>query len=92
MDRKQLLAKVKEDAGLESLKQADSAVRVIVGILKTLLDEEVAGKVEASLPRDLRLGWKMVEPFPEDILERADIYFGESGGSESEPPPTITNG
>lgn len=92
MDRKELLTKVREEAGLESLRQADGAVRVIVGILKTLLAEDVAAKVEECLPEDLRRGWRMVEPFPADILEREDIYFEGSGGEEAAQQATITNG
>ncbi len=92
MDRKELLTKIKEEAGLESLKQADSAVRVIVGLLKTMLREDVAAKVEESLPEDLRRGWRIVEPYPADILEREDMYFEGTGGQEPEQAPTITHG
>ncbi|MBN2026756.1 MAG: DUF2267 domain-containing protein [Actinobacteria bacterium] len=92
MDRKELLTKVKEEAGLESLKQADGAVRVIVGVLKTILPEEIASEVEGSLPRDLREGWKVVEPFPSDILEREDMYFEGMETGETRPTPTITHG
>jgi len=92
MDRKELLTKVKEEAGLESLKQADGAVRVIVGVLKTILPESTAREVEDSLPQDLREGWKVVEPYPADILEREDIYFEGMEAEETRPTPTITHG
>ncbi len=92
MDRKELLSRIKDEAGLESLKQADSAVRVIVGLLKTMLREDVARNVEESLPEDLRLGWRVVEPYPADILEREDIYFEGTGGGEAAEVPTITHG
>lgn len=92
MDRKALLTRVKEEAGLESLRQADGAVRVIVGVLKTLLRDEVAKEVEGCLPEDLRRGWMMVEPFPADILEREDMYFDGTGGEEPRQAPTITHG
>ncbi len=92
MDRKELLTKVRDEAELQSLKQADGAVRVIVSVLKTLLSEEVAREVEESLPEDLREGWRLVEPYPADILERQDIYFEETGGEEPGQIPTITNG
>lgn len=92
MDRRELLTRVKEEAGLESLQQADSAVRVVVGVLKTLLPEETAQAVEGCLPDDLREGWRIVQPYPADILEREDMYFGESGGVESGEAPTITDG
>jgi len=92
MDRKELLTKVKEEAELESLKQADGAVRVIVGVLKTILPENIAREVEDSLPQDLREGWKVVEPFPADILEREDIYFEGMETEETRPTPTITHG
>jgi uncharacterized protein (DUF2267 family) len=92
MDRKELLTKVKEEAGMESLKQADSAVRVVVGVLKTILSENVAREVEESLPQDLREGWKVVEPFPTDILERQDMYFEGMQAEEASQTPTITHG
>jgi len=91
-DRKELLTRVKEEAGLESLRQADGAVRVIVGILKTLLPEETAVEVEACLPEDLREGWRIVQPYPADILEREDIYFEGAGSEEDRETPTITHG
>jgi len=92
MDRRELLTKVKEEAGLASLRQADGAVRVVVGILKTLLPEETAAAVEGSLPDDLREGWRMVQPYPADILEREDMYFEGSAGEETSETPTITHG
>jgi uncharacterized protein (DUF2267 family) len=92
VDRKELLTKVRDEAELQNLKQADNAVRVIVGILKAMLPEDVAVKVEESLPDDLRQGWRMVEPYPADILEREDMYFEGSGGEEAAQAPTITHG
>lgn len=92
MDRKELLTRIKDEAGLESLKQADSAVRVIVSLLKTMLREDVARMVEDSLPEDLRRGWRVVEPYPADILEREDMYFDESGSEAADQVPTITHG
>lgn len=92
MRRKELLARVKKEAKLENLRQADSAVRVIVGILKTLLPEDIARKVEECLPEDLRAGWRVVEPFPADILEREDMYFEGTEGGEGRQTPTITHG
>jgi TPP-dependent trihydroxycyclohexane-1,2-dione (THcHDO) dehydratase len=62
VDRKELLTKVRDEAGLQDLKQADNAVRVIVGVLKAMLPGDVAMKGEGSLPDDLRQGWRMVEP------------------------------
>ena len=92
MDRKELLGMVKEGAGLESLQQADKAVRIIVGVLKTLLSDDLAGGLERSLPQDLREGWIVVEPFPADILEREDLYFEGMQQDEARETPTITHG
>ena len=92
MDRKELLGMVQEEAGLESLQQADKAVRTIVSVLKTLLSDEVAGEVARSLPQDLREGWRIVEPFPADILEREDLYFEGMQQDEARETPTITHG
>ncbi len=92
MDRKELLTRVKEEAGLESLYQADKAVRVVVGILKALVPGEVAERIADALPRDLREGWEAVEPYPADILEREDIYLGQTSPEEPKAAPTITHG
>lgn len=92
MDRKELLTKVKAEAGLQSLKQADGAVRVIVGILKTILSESVANEVEGALPEDLREGWRMVEAYPADILEREDLYYDGAEVADESEIPTITQG
>lgn len=92
MDRKELLTRVRNEAELPSLRQADNAVRVIVGILKGLLPEDISLQVESSLPDDLRRGWRTVEPFPADILEREDMYFEGTGGQEATQSPTITHG
>ena len=92
MDRKELLTKVRDEAGLHNLKQADNAVRVIVGLLKAMLPEDLALKVERSLPDDLRQGWRIVEPYPADILEREDMYFEGTAGGEATQSPTITHG
>ncbi len=92
MDRRELLTKVKEEANLDSLRQADQAVRVVVGVLKSLLPEEVSNKIAEILPEDLRAGWEIVAPYPQDILEREDIYFEGSEGEGEKPAPTITHG
>ena len=63
-----------------------------MGILKTLLPEDTAAAVEACLPDDLREGWRIVSPYPADILEGEDIYFEGSGGEEERVAPTITHG
>lgn len=92
MDRKEFLNKVKEEAGLESVAQADRAVRVVVGIIKALVPEDVAERIADSLPRDLREGWEAVDPYPADILEKEDIYLGQSPVEEPKVAPTITQG
>ncbi|MEJ5187243.1 MAG: DUF2267 domain-containing protein [Candidatus Geothermincolales bacterium] len=92
MDRKEFLARVKEEAGLESIHQADRAVRVVVGIIKALVPGDVAESIAQSLPRDLREGWEAVDPYPADILEKEDIYLGQSQSGEPKTIPTITQG
>jgi uncharacterized protein (DUF2267 family) len=92
MDRKQFLSKVREEAGLENLRQADRAVRVVVGVLKTLLPEAVADQVTGFLPEDLRLGWEAVAAYPADIFEREDMFFEGVSGPEGESAPTVTEG
>ncbi len=92
MEIKTFLTKVMEEAHLDSLRQADAASRVVVGVLKTLLPEELAERIASYLPESLRAGWKQVEAYPADILEREDMYFE---GAESEPGEaeiTITQG
>jgi uncharacterized protein (DUF2267 family) len=92
MDRKELLTMVKESAGLDNLRQADAAVRVIVGLLKTMLPEEVEDIIAEKLPPDLRAGWELVETYPADIMEREEMYFEGEQGEEGQPYSTITNG
>ena len=92
MDRKELLTKVKQEAGLKSIKQADGAVRVVVGVLKTILSQSVVEEIEKSLPADLREGWRMVEAYPADILEREDLYYEGVETSAEKEMPTITHG
>jgi len=92
MDRRELLTTVMREAGLDDLKQADRAVRVIVGLLKTMLPEEIEEAVAEKLPPDLRAGWETVEPYPADILEREDIYFEGPEGEDARRAPTITDG
>ncbi len=92
MNRKQFLSKVRDEAGLDSIKQADRAVTVVVGVLKTLLPEDVAERVAGFLPEDLRLGWESVPEFPADIFEREDMYFEGVSGPEIESGPPVTEG
>jgi uncharacterized protein (DUF2267 family) len=92
MDRKELLVRVRDEAGLSDLKQADQAVRVIVGLLKTMLPEEIEDAITERLTPDLRAGWEGVDPYPADILEREDLYFEGSEGPEMAQAPTVTDG
>ena len=61
-------------------------MRVIVGLLKTMLPGEIEDAIAERLPEDLRTGWEAVAPYPADILEREDIYFGAVKGEMSETP------
>ena len=90
--REDFLRRVKEAAGLDSVRQADAAVRAVVAVLKAELPPEQADMIAAALPEDLRLGWEMVDTYPADILEREDIYYEGSGVSEAKEKPTITQG
>lgn len=92
MRREEFLEKVRETAGLESVTQADQAVRAVVAVLKAALPQEQAKMIAAALPEDLRLGWEMVEAYPADILEREDIYYEGSQASSERERPTITQG
>ena len=92
MDRKELLTMVKESAGLDNLRQADAAVRVIVGLLKTMLPEEVEDIIAGKLPPDLRAGWEVVETYPADIMEREEMFFDGAQGEGEKPYPTVTDG
>ncbi|WP_287155409.1 DUF2267 domain-containing protein [Candidatus Solincola tengchongensis] len=92
MLREEFLKKVRDAAGLESVGQADRAVRAVVAVLKAALPQEQAEMIAAALPEDLKLGWEMVDAYPADILEREDMYYE---GSEAQPErerPTITHG
>ncbi|MBC7253682.1 MAG: DUF2267 domain-containing protein [Actinobacteria bacterium] len=90
MLREEFLRKVKEAAGLESVKQADRAVRAVVAVLKAELPRDQAEMIAAALPEDLKLGWEMVDSYPTDILEREDIYYeGSEAAPEKERPSII---
>jgi uncharacterized protein (DUF2267 family) len=92
MNRRELLNMVKERAQLDSLRQADAAVRVIVGLLKTMLPEEVEAIIAEKLSPDLRAGWEVVETYPADIMEREEMFFEGVKGEGGKPSPTITDG
>lgn len=92
MLREEFLRMVKEAAGLESLKQADQAVRAVVAVLKAGLPPQQAEMIASALPEDLRLGWEMVGAYPADILEREDIYYEGSDAPPMKEKPTITQG
>lgn len=92
MDRREMLELIRDEAELQSLKQADIVVRIVVGGLKTLLPEELAAQVEANLPEDLRAGWQAVEPYPSDILEREEMFFEGVEDVREQSVPTITDG
>ncbi len=92
MLREEFLRRVKEAADLESLKQADRAVRAVVAVLKASLPPQQAEMIASALPEDLRLGWETVEAYPADILEREDIYYEGSEGQSAREKPTITQG
>lgn len=90
--REEFLRKVKEAAGLDSVRQADAAVRAVVAVLKAGLPPEQSEMIAAALPEDLRLGWETVDSYPADILEREDIYYEGSMVAEGKEKPTITQG
>ncbi|MGQ9757390.1 MAG: DUF2267 domain-containing protein [Actinomycetota bacterium] len=92
MRREEFLAKVMKVAKLDSVNQADLAVRAVVAVLKAALPREQAEMIAAALPEDLRLGWEMVDAYPTDILEREDIYYEGSQAAPERERPTITQG
>ncbi len=92
MRREEFLRKVKEAAGLGSVRQADSAVRAVVAVLKAALPAEQAEMIAAALPEDLKLGWETIDAYPADILEKEDIYYEGSGTAPEKETPSITQG
>ncbi len=93
MKLEDFLKAVKEGLGLESLREADRVVRAVVGALKALLPEEKARIIAEALPEELSAGFESVEPLPEDVIERVELYM-EEGEPVPEKPgyPTITHG
>jgi|GEM_PF-1201416 len=87
------LKAIKEDLGLESLSEADRVVSAVVGALKAFLPEEKERIIADALPEKLSAGFESVEPLPEDIIERVELYM-EEGEPVPEKPgyPTITQG
>ncbi len=92
MDRRAFLTKVMEEAHLDNLRQADFATRVVVGVLKSLVPDDLAEQIASLLPEDLREGWVQVAPYPADILEREDLYFEGEGTEPTSVDITITQG
>jgi uncharacterized protein (DUF2267 family) len=85
---------VKNGLGLDSLREADRVVRVVVGALKSSLPEDGARAIAEALPEELSSGWEEVPPLPEDILEREDLYLEGDDEPQQvrEEYPTITDG
>lgn len=93
MKLESFLGIVKEGLGLESLKEADRVVRVVVGALKSTLPEDKASAIAEALPEELSTGWESVAPLLEDFLERAEMFLEEGEIPEEKPQyPTITDG
>lgn len=92
MLREEFLRKVKEAAGLDTVSQADRAVRAVVAVLKAELPAEQAEMIAAALPEDLKQGWEMVDAYPADILEREDLYYEGSEATPEKERPSITPG
>ncbi len=92
MEIKAYLTRVMEDAHLDNLRQADSASRVVIGMLKAVLPADLVDRIASFLPESLRSGWEGVVAYPSDILEREDFYFEGEGTESIQVEATITQG
>jgi uncharacterized protein (DUF2267 family) len=93
MKVEEFLEAVREGLQAESIQDADRIVRVVVGALKSSLPAETETAIGRLLPEELAAGWEQVEPLPEEMFERSEMYLEEGPpGKHSAETPTITAG
>jgi uncharacterized protein (DUF2267 family) len=88
----EFLTAVKEGLQADSIQDADRIVRIVAGALKTVLPQDAEPALGRLLPEDLKAGWEEVEPLPEDMFEREELYIEE--GPPERPPvecPSISS-
>jgi len=84
MKVEEFLEAVREGLQADSIKDADKIVRIVAGALKAVLPQDAETALGRLLPDELKAGWEQVEPLPEGLSEREDLYL-EEGPPEREP-------
>ncbi|MHB8894648.1 MAG: DUF2267 domain-containing protein [Candidatus Geothermincolia bacterium] len=84
MKVEEFLSAVKQGLQADSIQDADRIVRIVAGALKTALPDDAETALGRLLPTELKAGWEQVEPLPEELFEREDLYL-EEGPPEREP-------
>jgi uncharacterized protein (DUF2267 family) len=93
MKLEEFLGAVKEGLELDSLREADRVVRVVVGAIKAALPDDKERIISILLPPELSAGWEQVPQLPEETFERAEMFLEEGEPAEQrEEPPSITCG
>lgn len=93
MKLQEFLQSVQNGLGLDSLRDADEVVRVVVGALKAALPADRAAAIADALPEELSQGWDEVAPISEDISDRTEMELEfEETAPQREQVPTITQG
>lgn len=83
--REQFLKAVMVAARLESLKQADAAVRAVIALTKTIIGDGLSQQIAEVSPPDLREGWEAIKAFPTDVFERDELLYEIGELPEEEP-------
>lgn len=84
MKVEEFLNAVKEGLKADSIQDADKIVRIVAGALKTVLPQDAETALGKLLPDELQSGWEEIQPLPEEMFEREDLYL-EEGPPEREP-------
>jgi uncharacterized protein (DUF2267 family) len=79
--RKEFLEGVMKMAYLKDRKEADTASRAVISLLKFLIGEELFQKIAAVSPPDLREGWELIRAAQIDPFARHERLF-ETGEVE----------
>ena len=83
---------IREELGLDSIKEADRVVRVVVGALKLTLPDDKEKVIAEVLPDALAEGWENVEALSQGSADRTEMEIEIEGPGVQHDTPTITPG
>jgi uncharacterized protein (DUF2267 family) len=73
--RKEFLEAVMKMAYLKDLKEADTASRIVISLMKAVIGIEFSQQIAAISPPDLRGGWESIRAAQADDFERHEMLF-----------------